>query len=78
MDTSINIPIKWTGDLSSELLGSITINSGQTCGTITMNGAVIGEMFSILELIGGVSPSSYGTQNYVGGFAGAGAPCTSC
>ena len=78
VDTSINIPIKWTGDLASELLGSITINSGQTCGTTTMSGAIIGENFSILDLVGGVSPSSYGTQNYIGGFAGSGSPCTSC
>jgi hypothetical protein len=78
VDISINIPIRWTGDLASELLGSITISVGQTCGTTTLSGAVIGENFSNLELLGGVSPASYGTQNYIGGFAGAGSPCTTC
>lgn len=78
VDISINVPIKWTGDLASELLGSITISSGQTCGTTTLSGAIIGENFSILELVGGVSPASYGTQNYIGGFAGAGSPCATC
>ena len=78
VDTSINIPIRWTGDLASELLGSITISVGQTCGSTTMSGAVIGENYSVLEAVGDISPLTYGTQEYFIGFAGSGSPCTSC
>jgi hypothetical protein len=78
VDTSINIPIKWTGDLASELLGSITISVGQTCGSTTLSGAVIGENYSDLTTVGDISPLTYGTQEYFIGFAGSGAPCATC
>lgn len=78
VDTSINIPIKWTGDLASELLGSITISVGQTCGSTTLSGAVIGENYSDLNTVGDISPLTYGTQEYFIGFAGSGSPCATC
>jgi hypothetical protein len=64
VDTSINVPVKWTGALSSELIGSITISSGQSCGTATLGGANIGEGYSNMNFTGDISPSSYGTQDY--------------
>ena len=78
VDTSINIPVRWTGDLSSELLGSVTISSGTNCGVTTLSYATSGEMFSILEIIGDISPATSGTQEYFGGFAGSGSPCSTC
>ena len=78
VDTSINIPVRWTGDLASELLGSVTISNGTNCGVTTLSYATSGEMFSILEIIGDISPATSGTQEYFGGFAGSGSPCSTC
>ncbi len=78
VDTSINIPIRWTGDLASELLGSITISVGESCGSTILSGAIIGENYSVLEAVGDISPLTYGTQEYFIGFAGSGSPCLSC
>jgi len=64
VDTSVNVPIKWTGDLFSELIGSITIDSGQSCGTTTLSGAYSGENYSSMTFTGDISPTSYGTQDY--------------
>jgi len=64
VDTSINIPIKWTGDLFSELIGSITISSGQSCGSSTLGGAYSGESYSNMNFNGDISPTSYGAQDY--------------
>ena len=78
VDTSINIPVRWTGDLATQLLGSVTISSGTNCGVTTLSYATSGEMFSILEIIGDISPATSGTQEYFGGFAGSGSPCSTC
>lgn len=78
VDTQISIPFRWTGDLASELLGSVIINSGQTCGTVNVGGATIGENFSILEFLGNISPQQSLNQDYSPLFAGSGSPCTSC
>jgi hypothetical protein len=64
VDTSVNVPIKWTGNLFSELIGSITISSGQSCGSATLGGAYIGEGYSSMIFTGDISPTSYGTQDY--------------
>jgi hypothetical protein len=78
VDTSINVPIKWTGVFSSELIGSITISSGQSCGTATLGGANIGEGYSNINFTGDISPSSYGTQDYEPGSDVDSPFCLSC
>ena len=78
VDTQISVPFRWTGDLASELLGTVLINSGQTCGTVNVAGAIIGENFSVLEFINNISPQQSLNQEYVPTFAGSGSPCTSC
>ena len=64
VNTSINVPIKWTGTSFSELLGTITINSGQSCGTAVLSGAGIGEGYGNMNFTGDISPTSYGAQDY--------------
>ena len=78
VDTSINVPIKWTGDLFSELLGSITINSGQSCGTNVLSGAGIGEGYNSMTFTGDISPTSYGAQDYEQGSDVDSPFCLSC
>ncbi len=78
VDTQISIPFRWTGDLSSVIETYVLINSGQTCGTVNVGGATIGENFSVLEFLGNISPQTSINQEYVPTFAGSGAPCTSC
>ena len=78
VDTQISVPFRWTGDLASELLGTVLINSGQTCGTVNVTGATPGENFSILEFINNISPQQSLNQEYVPTFAGSGSPCASC
>jgi len=78
VDTSINVPVKWTGDLASELIGSITINSGQSCGSSTLGGAIAGEEYSTMNFTGDISPSSYGTQDYEPGSDVDSPFCLSC
>jgi hypothetical protein len=64
VDTGINVPVKWTGTSFSELLGTINISSGQSCGTAVLSGAGIGEGYSSMTFTGDISPTSYGTQDY--------------
>lgn len=78
VDTQISIPFRWTGDLASELLGTVLINSGQSCGTVNVTGATPGENFSILEFVNNISPQQSLNQEYSPLFAGSGSPCTSC
>jgi len=78
VDTSINVPIKWNGVLFSELIGSITINSGQSCGSSTLGGAIAGEEYSTMNFTGDISPSSYGTQDYEPGSDVDSPFCLSC
>ncbi len=78
VDTFINVPIKWTGVLFSELIGSITINSGQSCGSSTLGGAIAGEEYSTMNFTGDISPSSYGTQDYEPGSDVDSPFCLSC
>ena len=78
VDTSINVPIKWTGDLFSELLGSITINSGQSCGTNVLSGAAAYENYSSMTFTGDISPTSYGAQDYEQGSDVDSPDCTTC
>ena len=64
VDTTIDVYFTWTGDLSSQIIGTVTIYSGNNCGSVTYGGAEIGEYFSNLE-ISGINPSSYGAQTYL-------------
>jgi hypothetical protein len=78
VDTSINVPVKWTGDLFSELIGSITISSGQSCGTTVLSGAYSGENYSSMTFTGDISPSLYGSQDYELGSDVDSPSCTTC
>jgi len=78
VDTSINVPVKWTGDLFSELIGSITISSGQSCGTTVLSGAYSGENYSSMIFTGDISPTSYGAQDYEQGSDVDSPSCTTC
>jgi len=78
VNTSINVPVKWTGDLASELIGSITISSGQSCGSSTLGGANIGENYSSMNFTGDISPTSYGAQDYETGSDVDSPNCTTC
>jgi len=78
VNTSINVPVKWTGDLASELIGSITISSGQSCGSATLGGANIGENYSSMNFTGDISPTSYGAQDYETGSDVDSPNCTTC
>ena len=78
VDTSINVPVKWTGDLASELFGSITISSGQSCGTAILSGAAAYELYNNMNFTGDISPSSYGTQDYETGSDVDSPDCTTC
>jgi len=78
VDTSINVPVKWTGTSFSELLGSITISSGQSCGTAILSGAGIGEGYSNMNFTGDISPTSYGAQDYEQGSDVDSPNCTTC
>ena len=78
VDTSINVPVKWTGTSFSELLGSITISSGQSCGTAILSGAGTGEGYSNMNFTGDISPTSYGAQDYEQGSDVDSPNCTTC
>ncbi len=78
VDTSINVPVKWTGTSFSELLGSITISSGQSCGTAILSGAGTGEGYSNMNFTGDISPTSYGAQDYETGSDVDSPNCTTC
>jgi len=78
VNTSINVPVKWTGDLASELIGSITISSGQSCGTAILSGAGTGEGYSNMNFTGDISPTSYGAQDYETGSDVDSPNCTTC
>ena len=78
VNTSINVPVKWTGDLYSELTGTITISSGQSCGTTVLSGAAQYEIYSNMTFTGDISPTSYNTQDYETGSDVDSPNCTTC
>ena len=78
VDTGINVPVKWTGTSFSELLGTVNISSGQSCGTAVLSGAGIGEGYSSMTFTGDISPTSYGTQDYEQGSDVDSPFCLSC
>ena len=78
VNTSINVPVKWTGDLDSELTGTITISSGQSCGTTVLSGAAQYEIYSNMTFTGDISPTSYNTQDYETGSDVDSPNCTTC
>jgi len=69
LSTSLVVTMYWYGDLGGAFNGSVTINSGASCGS---NGWVYsggtycgGEYISSTNYY--FTPNSYGSQNYVGG-----------
>jgi hypothetical protein len=68
VDTNIYILFQWTGDLSSNINGYVTIYNGYNCGSNTFGGAEIGEYSSTFDILS-ITPSSSGTQTYGNGYA---------
>ena len=68
LSTSLTITMYWYGDLGGAFNGSVTINSGASCGSnsYVYSGGVYcgGEYYSSNNYY--FSPNSYGSQNYVG------------
>jgi hypothetical protein len=68
LSTSLTITMYWYGDLGGAFNGSVTINSGASCGSNSWvySGGVYcgGEYYSSNNYY--FSPNSYGSQNYVG------------
>ena len=69
VDTAVNVYFDWTGDLFSNISNYVTINSGQSCGNVTVGGAQIGENVSNFDFDGPPYPYSSATQNYSNGIS---------
>jgi hypothetical protein len=68
VDTNVVVGFKWVGDLSSEIIGTVTITNGTSCNNNTFAGATAGENISTFEITS-ITPISSGTQSYSEGSA---------
>jgi hypothetical protein len=64
VDTNLDVEVYWIGDLGGDLYGTITIQSGTSCSSITPinNINCLGEFFSSASVT--LNPSSFGNQVY--------------
>ncbi len=64
VDTNLDVEVYWIGDLGGDLYGTITIQSGTSCSSITPinNINCLGEFFSSASVT--LDPSSFGNQIY--------------
>jgi hypothetical protein len=75
VDANVNVQVVWLGDLFSNLFGSVTILSGNNCGSTSLTGANIGEGFSSIQI--SIINSGSSTQSYVSG-SSSGPLCPTC
>jgi hypothetical protein len=75
--TTLTVGITWTASDTSTISGTVTILSGETCGTVTLTGADPNEGGANLEITS-ITPGSFGSQTYVEGVETLSSSCTTC
>jgi hypothetical protein len=64
--TNVTVDLTWTAADLSTISGTVTILSGETCGTVTLTGADPSETGANLEITA-ITPGSFGGQTYTEG-----------
>ncbi len=77
VDTNISVNVTWTASDLSTISGTVTILTGDTCGTVTLTGADPNETGANIT-IDSVTPGLFGNQTYVSGTASLSSSCTTC
>lgn len=75
VDADVFVYLVWIGNQYTQLFGTVTISSGDTCGSTSLSGAVSGEGFSSIQI--SIINSSSTTQNYLSGTS-SGPFCSTC
>jgi hypothetical protein len=75
--TNVTVDLTWTAADLSTISGTVTILSGETCGTVTLTGADPSETGANLEITA-ITPGSFGGQTYTEGTEVIDDVCTTC